>query len=106
MRAEASLASEREPDAHLISCETGEGIEALREAIEVALTAKDDVIEVVIPPKDFKVRAWLHEHGQVISETTGDDGNCHMQVQLSDVDIGKFRAKHPELEQVSINPAG
>ncbi len=105
MRAATSLESDKEPDAHLISCETGEGIEALREAIEAALTAKDDIIKVAIPPKDFKVRAWLHEHGLVIAEDTLEDGICHMQVQLSDVDIGKFRAKHPELEKVSINPA-
>jgi len=97
MRAATTLESEKEADAHVISCVSGEGVEALREAIEKALTAKDDVIAVAIPPKDFKVRAWLHEHGMVIAEDTGEGGVCHMQVQLSDVDIGKFRAKHPDL---------
>lgn len=106
MRAATTIESEKEPDAHIISCASGEGVEALRTAIEAALTAKDDVIMVAIPPKDFRVRAWLHEHGQVILEETLENGICQMQVQLSDVDIGKFRAKHPDLEQVSINAAG
>lgn len=96
-RAEALRESDQDTDAHVISCATGEGVEALREAIERALTAKDDVIAVAIPPKDFKVRAWLHEHGLVIAEDVGEGGVCNMQVQLSDVDIGKFRAKHPQL---------
>ncbi len=97
MRAQVTQESEKEADAHIISCETGEGIETLRAAIEAALTAKDDIIEVAIPPTEFKVRAWLHEHGHVLTEDTKETGICHMQVQLSDVDIGKFKSKHPEL---------
>ncbi len=97
--AEIARASDREIDAHIISCESGEGIDELLLAIEAALTAKDDIINVEIPPKDFKVRAWLHEHGVVLSEDTGEGGVCHMQVQLSDVDIGKFKSRYPDLLQ-------
>ncbi len=99
--AEIARASDQEIDAHIISCETGEGISDLMLGIEAALTAKDDIIEVVIPPKDFKVRAWLHEHGLVLSEDTGEGGVCHMQVQLSDVDVGKFKSRHPDLLQTA-----
>ena len=96
-RAEVTRESDKTTDAHVISCQSGEGIDDLRQAIELALTAKDDVIDVAIPPKDFKVRAWLHEHGVVIEENTDEVGVCLMTVQLSDVDVGKFRSKHPQL---------
>jgi len=99
VQAESTRALDSEIDAHIISCTTGQGIEDLRLAIEAALTAKDDVIEVAIPPQKFEVRAWLHQHGLVLSEDTGDGGVCHMQVQLSDVDIGKFKSRHPDLLQ-------
>lgn len=84
----------------LISCHTGEGIEDLRANIEQALTRKDDIIHVAIPPKDYNVRAWLHSHGHVLSETTQETGLCLMQVQLSDADVGKFRARHSRLISV------
>jgi len=85
----------------LISCITGLGIENLRVEIEKALTLKDDIVSVAIPPKDYKIRAWLHSHGQVLEELTEDDGMCVMQVQLSDADAGKLRARHPEIITVS-----
>ena len=98
-RALASRENDKEIDAHIISSQSGEGIHELMLAVEANLTAKDDIIEVAIAPKDYSVRAWLHEHGHVLAENTEDGGYCRMQVQLSDADIGKFRARHPDLLQ-------
>lgn len=100
-RAEAARESDTETEAHIISCQSGDGVEALKHAIDANLTARDEIIMVNVPPKDFKARAWLHENGQVLNETTGEDGNCEMQVQLSEVDVGKFRARHGALIQAS-----
>lgn len=97
MRSKASVDTETEIDAHIISCNLGEGIEALKLAIDAELTKKDEIISVDIPPKDFKARSWLHANGQVLEETTGTAGNCLMQVQLSEADLGKFRARHSAL---------
>ena len=96
-RAKAMQASDSDMSAFIISCLSGEGIETLRSGVEGVLTAKDEVIAVRIPPKDYHIRAWLHEKGHVLSETTEDTGDCSMQVQLSDADAGKFKSRHREV---------
>ena len=80
-----------------ISCMNQDGIETLREGIEAALSVKDDIVSVSISPKDYGIRAWLHQNGQVLAEETEDNGLCHMQVQLSDADAGKFRSRYPQV---------
>ncbi len=96
-RAVAARDNEKETDAYIISSHTGDGISELMLAVEAMLSARDDIIQVEIPPKDFKVRAWLHEHGHVLAEDTAETGHCHMQVQLSDADLGKLRSQYPDI---------
>lgn len=91
-RTEASLT-----DAFVISCLSGEGIDALLEGIEEALTRSDEVLDVTITPKTFSARAWLHENGHVIEENASDGGRVKMTVRLSESDAGKFRSKHSDL---------
>jgi GTP-binding protein HflX len=91
-RTEASLT-----DAFVVSCLSGEGVEALLEGIEEALTRTDEILDVKITPKTFSARAWLHENGYVIAETTGEGGAIDMTVRLSESDAGKFRARHSAL---------
>lgn len=98
-RATASQDLEDETTAFIISCQTGVGIDDLRDGIESALTAHDDVLDVAIPPKDYSVRAWLHRKGQVLSENTEETGTCLIKVQLSEADAGKFKARHGHLLQ-------
>ncbi|MGJ8564132.1 MAG: GTPase HflX [Alphaproteobacteria bacterium] len=96
-RAKASQESETAMSAYIISCQTGTGIEVLQNGIEGALTEKDDVVSVTIAPKDYKIRAWLHEKGHVLSEETLDNGYCEMDVQLSDADAGKLKGRYPQV---------
>ena len=91
-RTEASLT-----DAFVVSCLSGEGIDALLLGIEEALTRGDQVLDVTITPDAFSAHAWLHQNGQVLSEDQGADGSVSMTVRLSEQDAGKFRAKHAEL---------
>lgn len=93
-RTEAALT-----DAYLVSCLSGEGIEALLAGIENALTRGDEILDVQITPKFFSARAWLHENGHVIEERTEEGGSLAMTVRLSESDAGKFRARHAELVQ-------
>ena len=71
------------------------GLDRALELIEAKLSARDEIINVVIGPKDMKMRAWLHKNAQVLSEHI-KNANVHMQVRLSSADMGKFtaRAKH------------
>ena len=98
-RAQANRELEDVETAFLISAQTGAGIDALRQGIQDRLSAQDDIVEVHIAPKDFEVRAWLHRHGHVLGEDVDDTGTCHIQVQLSDADAGKLRARHPHILQ-------
>ncbi|NNE56839.1 MAG: GTPase HflX [Hellea sp.] len=96
-RAQQSRDSENEIDGYIVSCHDGTGISSLLEVIENVLSEQDHTIQINIPPAAFNVRAWLHENGRVISEETEEGGTCKMQVQLSDVDIGKLKSRYPEL---------
>ena len=91
-RTEASLT-----DAFVVSCLSGEGIDALLEGIEEALTRSDEVLDVTITPKTFSARAWLHENGHVIEENASEGGRVNMTVRLSESDAGQFRARHSDL---------
>jgi len=59
--------------------------------------ASDEIISVEIPPQNYDVRAWLHKNGHVINEKTRRNGNCEMDVRLSESDAGKLRARHSAL---------
>lgn len=98
-RAQASRDLDDMMSAYQISCLTGEGIDVLKAGIEDALTANDHVLQVKITPDAFSVRAWLHENGQVLEESSGKLGIVEMTVRLSESDAGKFRLRHRQLLQ-------
>ncbi|WP_409433724.1 GTPase HflX [Litorimonas sp. RW-G-Af-16] len=84
---------------YAVSCLTGEGMDALQEGIQEALTADDHVLDIKITPDAFSARAWLHENGHVLEESSGKLGVVKMKVRLSESDAGRFRVSHPELLQ-------
>jgi len=96
-RALASQSMEKETSAFVASCLSGDGIEALREGVESTLSKNDKVLNVLIKPSDYSVRAWLHANGDVRKEDNKKSGDCIMRVRLSDADMGKFRARHSDM---------
>lgn len=98
-RADASREIADMINACQISCLTGEGLDALNVEIERQLTANDHVLNVKISPSAFTARAWLHENGQVLEESSGRNGIFLMKVRLSESDAGRFRNKHSALVQ-------
>ena len=96
-RAEASRELEDMIPAFPVSCHQERGLDVLQDGIEQMLTRGDEVISVEIPPQNYDVRAWLHKNGHVISERTRRNGNCEMDVRLSESDAGKLRARHSAL---------
>ena len=96
-RSEASRELEDMIPAYSVSCHKELGLDALREGIEMMLTRGDEVISVEIPPQSYDVRAWLHKNGHVLNEKTRRNGNCEMDVRLSESDAGKLRARHSAL---------
>ncbi|PHR93335.1 MAG: GTPase HflX [Robiginitomaculum sp.] len=80
-----------------VSCLKNRGLDGLLEGIEDNLSQFDQVIEVVITPKDYSIRAWLHEHGEVLSEDIGETGNNTISVRLPHVNVGMLRGRHPHI---------
>jgi len=96
-RAAASQQFDAQTSAYLASCLSGKGVDDVLKGIEDALSKGDEVIDVRIGPKDYAVRAWLHANGDVRSEDTKKNGDCIMEVGLSEADAGKFRARNSNL---------
>lgn len=72
---------ERQPV--LVSAISGEGIDALFEAIDARLGKADEVLELAIPGHEGALIAWLYENGDIVSRKTGDDGTLQMRVRVA-----------------------
>jgi GTP-binding protein HflX len=77
-----------------ISALTGEGCDRMLEVIGRLLTANARLHEFVLPVGSGKRLAWLHAHGEVVSEEDageGDEGPEHrLKVMLTPRDLGRF----------------
>ncbi|VAW94524.1 Ribosome LSU-associated GTP-binding protein HflX [hydrothermal vent metagenome] len=80
------------------SAKTGEGIEILMEAIQSRLQPTSAQVELLIPYKEGRLNALLHEHGQINSEKYDDDGNWCVKVDMPLADWYMLCKKH-QIEQ-------
>jgi GTP-binding protein HflX len=78
-------------DAIAVSALTGEGLERLQAAMDVALRAGARVHRFSLPAADGRRLAWLHAHGEVVHEAF-DDAGVTIEVRLSDKDRARFVA--------------
>ncbi|KAB7649111.1 GTPase HflX [Polymorphobacter fuscus] len=78
-------------DAIAVSALTGEGVDALREQMDILLRAGTHVHDIHLTNNDGRRMAWLHEHGDVIGRHD-EDGGVALQVRLSDADRARFAA--------------
>lgn len=85
------LKSRAGSDAIPVSALTGEGLDNLRAAMDVALRAGSRVHRFTLPAGDGKRLAWLHSHGEVIGEAF-DETQVTIEVRLSDKDRARFVA--------------
>ena len=89
----ASQAEQRD-DVVLISAATGEGMDALLEKVGAMLTSHAKEVTLRIPVSDGRRLAWLHAHGDVVSdrELAGENG-AHLRemvVRLNPKELGQF----------------
>lgn len=96
-RSAASLDVPNHMPSIAISAVKGTGLADLSAAIEDQLSKKDHILTILLPPSKYDVRAWLHQNGLVLSEDMRKNGDCELTVQLTDVNSGRFQARHPEL---------
>ncbi len=67
-----------------LSAHTGDGVEALRDAIQTRLSAVVTRRRLRLPPSAARLRALLYEHARVVGETAVDDGGAVLEVEISD----------------------
>ena len=79
-----------------ISAGTGEGVDRLLDAIDAVLTREAKLYQFDLDVSDGARLAWLHAHGEVISETTSsaDAGapQIAIEVRLTPKEAGRFAA--------------
>jgi GTP-binding protein HflX len=77
-----------------ISAVTGEGVTDLIERLSTMLTETAQELELTVPLSDGQRLAWLHAHGEVVSEREIEDDAgqpaVRMKVRLSAKDLGRF----------------
>ena len=72
-----------------VSAITGEGLEALKEAIDFRIAQGMEVVDYDVPTYDGARVAWLYQHGEVV-ERYDDDAAVHMKVRLLPADRARF----------------
>ncbi|MBV9840375.1 MAG: GTPase HflX [Sphingomonadaceae bacterium] len=82
----------RRDDVVPISAITGEGVDALREAMAARVTAGAQLYQLSLDVADGASLAWLHEHGRVIDETVEGE-RMVIEVCLSDAVHDRFVAR-------------
>lgn len=90
--------SKSQVSVHPVSAVTGEGIPALLEAIDAALGRDDERISLQLDPGQAEIAAWLHEHGEVVSDRRdAKTGQIRIEARLAGPDAGRFRSKFAAL---------
>jgi GTP-binding protein HflX len=72
-----------------VSALTGEGLDALRAALDARLAAGMETVDYALPPADGGRIAWLYQHGEVLSREDADD-SIRLTVRLSPADRARF----------------
>jgi GTP-binding protein HflX len=72
-----------------VSAITGEGLPALRDAIDARIAAAMQTARYHIPPGDGARLAWLYSHGEVLARDDADEA-IHLTVRLLPADRARF----------------
>lgn len=75
-----------------VSAITGEGLDALKAAIDLRIAEGMEVADYDIPPQDGARLAWLYQHGEVVKRHD-DETAVHMKVRLLPADRARFERR-------------
>jgi GTPase len=93
LRALEHEAQRNEHQPVLISAATGAGIDALRAAIEMRITKRDEELQVVVPPTAGALIHWLHENTSVLAQDVREDGGTNARIRVSAERRGRLDAQ-------------
>jgi GTPase len=72
-----------------VSAITGEGLDALKAAIDQRIAAGMELANYDIAPQDGARLAWLYQHGEVVDRQDADAA-VHVTVRLLPADRARF----------------
>jgi GTP-binding protein HflX len=78
----------------VVSALTGEGLDALRAAIDTRITAGFETVAYALPPADGAGLAWLYANGEVVAREDAADA-VRVTVRLSPADRARFDQRLP-----------
>jgi GTP-binding protein HflX len=81
----------RDPGVILVSALTGEGIDQLKALLANRLQGPGEISEIALHPSDGRRLAWLHAHGDVVSQQE-KGGQIRLKVRLTADADRRFRA--------------
>jgi GTP-binding protein HflX len=96
-RARTDNLSERQPAEHrpvMVSALTGEGIDALDQAIERRLGEKRQTLSLSLDPADGAGLSWLYRHSEVLKRDMGEDGRLAVTVRADAKNAEIVRRKY------------
>lgn len=76
-----------------VSAQTGEGLDRLFEAIDLAVFGVRHAVSVEIEPSDGRTRAWIHAHGRVLSDTVLENGRALVTALLPEQHAAQLDAQ-------------
>jgi GTPase len=77
------------PGGVAVSAITGEGLSALKSAVDARIAAGMETADYAIPPQDGARLAWLYQHGEVVERQDEEDA-VHVTVRLLPADRTTF----------------
>ncbi|MGK7870491.1 GTPase HflX [Falsiroseomonas sp. E2-1-a20] len=80
------------PGAIAVSALTGDGLDALREALDARMVAGMETADYRIAPADGASLAWLYEHGEVLAREDAED-MIRVSVRLTSADRARFEQR-------------
>ncbi|MCW3849160.1 GTPase HflX [Sphingomonas sp. LB-2] len=92
-RTEAMAEAAKREDVVALSAWTGEGVEALTEAVAARLTEGHRRYTIALDPADGAGAAWLHQHGEVVEHWVEDDRALY-EVRMAPRDYERFEQRH------------
>lgn len=84
-----AMAARRTDEVRVISALTGEGVDALVEAVAARLTEGHRRYTLRLDPADGAAAAWLHQHGDVIEQHIEDEQAVY-EVRMAPRDYERF----------------
>jgi GTP-binding protein HflX len=94
-RREGLAFSQGEDKPIAVSALTGEGLDALPEAIEARLARGRSLLDVHLDPADGQGLHWLYEHTEVMARQSDEDGGVNLKIRVAPETLPRVMRRFP-----------